>query len=330
MHVRWLSCVRVAPQSVLRQAARYLVVTLDTEVDKDRRWRVSDPVSFDSVCVGIPELLSPLFDEFGVVPTYLLSGEVIEDPAAAAVLRSLGDRAELGTHLHAEFVEPQRRLYRNNMAGEAADAVQFAYPPEIEEAKLRTLTDLFRSTFGYRPTSFRAGRFALSACTVALLARLGYRVDSSVTPGVSWRLPQGMFDYVEWTSGPSWRATAGGDILELPVGIQVWNPTVTHLVERLPLRLQPVGRALAGAHGRPSWLRPSWATGRDMVDYVERTSDRLLVLMFHSMEVIPGASPYAATEADVARIIASLRHVFEHCERRGIGFCSLSQAASYA
>ena len=66
----------------------------------------------------------------------LLSGEVMEDPASVSVLRGLGARAELGTHLHGDFVPPQRRLHRGNMDGRAADAVQFEYPREVEEAKL--------------------------------------------------------------------------------------------------------------------------------------------------------------------------------------------------
>src|SRR5205823_3568889 len=148
-----------APHGPMSQRA--LMVTIDTEVDKDRAWRISDPPSFSSVIQGVPDVLSPLFDEFGVVPTYLLSPEVIEDRESAAVLGELGDRAELGTHLHAEFVEPERTLRREVMAGQPTEAVQCAYPPEVERAKLKSLTDLFTATFGQRPTAFRAARYGL-------------------------------------------------------------------------------------------------------------------------------------------------------------------------
>ena len=309
---------------------RYLVVTLDTEVDKDPSWRISDPVSFESVCRGIPETLSPLFDQFGVVPTYLLSGEVIEDPACVSVLRALGDRAELGTHLHGDFVSPERRLNRDTMAGRTADSIQPEYSRELEYAKLRTLTDLFRSAFGYQPTSFRAGRFALSPSTLELLAWLGYQVDSSVTPGMRWRYPQATLDYLDWTSAPARRSTPHGEILELPVGVQVRNSALTDRISRLPPHLQSVARRIVGAHGRVSWLRPSWTDGPQLVEYVERSPDRVLVLMLHSMEIIAGASPYAATENDVRRITTSLRQLFEYCVGRGFQFCGLSQAASYA
>src|SRR5688500_8148340 len=102
---------------------QHLAVTIDTEVDKDANWRVSPAASFDSVRQGIPEVLTPLFDEFGVVPTYLLSAEVIEDAESRKVLGDLS-RCELGTHLHGDFVEPNRRLFASNMAGDPAMAVQ--------------------------------------------------------------------------------------------------------------------------------------------------------------------------------------------------------------
>src|SRR5580658_4448688 len=109
---------------------RALIVTIDTEVDKDCRWRISDPASFSSVRHGIPDILSPLFDEFGVEPTYLLSPEVIEDGPCGEILAGL-DRAELGTHLHPEFVAPERTLDSRTMAGRPANAVQCAYSPAI-------------------------------------------------------------------------------------------------------------------------------------------------------------------------------------------------------
>ena len=88
---------------------RYLIVTIDTEVDKDPLGESQIRSRSGRSLVGIPEVFSPLFEEFGVIPTYLLSGEVVENPECASVLRGLGARAELGTHLHAEFLPPDRR-----------------------------------------------------------------------------------------------------------------------------------------------------------------------------------------------------------------------------
>jgi hypothetical protein len=301
------------------------VVTIDTEVDKDPVWRVSKPASFESVVRGVPEILTPLFDEFGVVPTYLLSGEVIEDDDCLEVLRSL-DRAELGTHLHGDFVEPGRRLFPSNMAGDPADAVQCQYPAEVELAKLRTLTEMFEAAFGRRPTAFRAGRFGMGPDTLQSLASLGYAVDSSVTPGLVWRYPQATVDFRDWSQEPVRVDTPAGPIVEVPVGVRAGG-LAARIAERSPGWVAGAMRRVVGDSATDLWLRPSWGDASGLLRYVREVPGDILVLMFHSVEVTPGASPYAATERDVARIVAGLRRLFEHCEESGISFCGLSEAA---
>lgn len=308
---------------------RRLIVTIDTEVDKDRRWQVSTPVTFESVVTGVPGLLSPLFDEYGVVPTYLLSPEVMEDSDCADVMRALGDRAELGTHLHGEFISPERRLDRSNMAGALADTAQCQYGKELEAAKLASLTELFRATFGRRPTSFRAGRYGLGPDTFSSLASLGYKVDSSVTPGLVWRYPQATLDYRSWGTDPIWIETPSGPLLEAPVGIRAGGP-VAPIVDEAPRWVARGLRGILGDRARHLWLRPSWVDGPGLIRYVKGTSSRTLVLMFHSIEITPGASPYAADTSDVARIVASLRGLFEHCIATGIGFCGLTDIVADA
>jgi hypothetical protein len=131
--------------------------------------------------VGVPERLQPHFERHGVRPTYLLSPEVLRDDACAALFRDLDGSAELGTHLHAEFIEP-----RASMTAERTDAFQGELPPFVEYGKLLNLTALFCKRFGRPPTSFRAGRYGLGRRTLRFLEQLGYLVDSSVTPHVWW------------------------------------------------------------------------------------------------------------------------------------------------
>ena len=306
---------------------RHLFVTLDTEVDKRRDWRISDPVAFRSVTEAVPGLLSPLFERYGVVPTYLLSPEVIADAACAATLAKLGHRAELGTHLHSELIEPEPSLTPQTMAGQRTDEVQCQHPPQLERAKLAALTDLFERTFGYRPTSFRAGRFGLGAATLPALAELGYLVDSSVTPGLRWDYPQATIDFRDWSDRPSWVQTGGGQILELPLSIQAGSRLAPLMAGRGKGNATRALIRAAGRRAQHQWLRPSWAGGRELVRFVERSERELFVLMLHSMEVVPGASPYAATSGDVARIISSMDTLFAHCRRAGFAFAGLSHAA---
>jgi hypothetical protein len=307
-------------------AKRCLVVTIDTEVNKGADWRISNPVSFSSVTRGVPEVFSPLFDRHGVVPTYLLSPEVIDDVACVDTLQSLGARAELGTHLHSEFIEPQRRLSAANMAGERADALQKQYPREVESAKLRNLTALFRDRFGTAPTAFRAGRYGLSEWTLETLAGLGYLVDSSVTPGLRWNYAEGAVDFRAWTASPRRIETASGVIMEMPISIRSGS-TFARWVRDCPA---PVSRGLAwlaGPRARYHWLRPSWASGAALIEYATATREPVLNLMLHSMEVIPGASPYARSATDVQRIVSAMDALFEYCATERFTFSGITTAS---
>ena len=81
-------------------------ITIDTECDHDPLWTRSKPLRFDSITVGLPERLQPVFQAAGAVPTYLLTVEVMEDAASVQALRALAGDHELGTHLHSAFIEP--------------------------------------------------------------------------------------------------------------------------------------------------------------------------------------------------------------------------------
>jgi hypothetical protein len=307
---------------------RTIAITIDTEVDKQADWSISRPARFTSVTSGIPTVLSPLFDRYGVKPTYLLSPEVIEDEASAEVLRSLDGRAELGTHLHLELVDPDRRLTPENMSGQRADMIQRQLTPEDEEAKLTTLTALFGKAFGYPPRSFRAGRYGMSDDTLGSLAKLGYLVDSSVTPGLRWRYAEGELDYRNETTAPHWVDAPAGRILELPVS--VWPRSALALwVQALSPGMERWARRGLRSRAGFQWLRPSWGGGDELARAVDEHPDNHLVAMFHSMEVIPGASPYARDEAGVRRIVSALEQLIQRCRDRGVVFCGLSEVPAH-
>jgi len=134
-----------------------MTISLDTECDKGDGWAVRQPLSFRNVLEGVPERLQPLFDAHGIKATYLLSPEVLQNEACAALVQALKGQAELGAHLHAEFISPHDAPRTDN-----THAFQSDYPPEVERAKLENLTRLFQDRLGKAPTSFRAGRFGIS------------------------------------------------------------------------------------------------------------------------------------------------------------------------
>lgn len=294
-----------------------VLITIDTECDHDPRWVRSKPLSFRSVLEGIPERLQPLLKEVGAVPTYLLAVEVMEDTQCVQALTRLEGRHELGTHLHAAFVEPQRKYL--DYGGVNSPDFQCHCPPEIEFNKLENLTTLFRDRFGYGPKTFRAGRFGAGAHTVRSLERLGYTVDTSVTPCMRWSHPAGDVDFRAAPDQPYFPAyhdlaRDGGRarrVLEIPVTIRK--------------------RWLKGAR----WFRPWFSSLTDMKAVALETLRRhrehrtvVLNMMFHSMEVTPGATPYPQNEPDVRRFLDDIHAVLCWCQQEGFEFAAAADAAA--
>jgi hypothetical protein len=298
----------------------FMCVSIDCERDKGRRWRVKRPAAFAGVHDGIARRLHPLFRAFGVTPTYLLSPEVLRDTASVDCLAHLPGAFELGTHLHAEYVGPD--------ADDEAESTMFqaALAPGVERAKLEALTELFIDGFQRRPRSFRAGRFGIGSASLPILADLGYEVDSSVTPLLDWsRTGAGGPSFVEAPlvpyrpdpARPGRRAPPGeGGLWEVPVTIRAgWWQRVPVLGPRLPRR----------------WLRPTWGTGRNLVALARRVlreaSDRPVVLnvMFHNIEVVAGASPYARDERQAAAILRRLAALLAFTRDAGVRSVGLGQ-----
>ena len=90
---------------------RFLCITIDTEPDCDIHWKRSDPLTFESVLSGIPNILRPLWSRYDIKPVYFVSPEVVQNDDCCQVLRQeiqLG--AEIGAHLHSEYIEPQKQI----------------------------------------------------------------------------------------------------------------------------------------------------------------------------------------------------------------------------
>lgn len=113
-----------------------LIVSIDTECDKGENWNTRHPLSFSNILKGVSDRLQPIFERYSIRPTYLLSPEVIRNSNCVRIFSSLGNNVELGTHFHAEFVEPQSEL--NAMRTEA---FQSDFLPDIEYVKQINLTN---------------------------------------------------------------------------------------------------------------------------------------------------------------------------------------------
>jgi hypothetical protein len=320
----------------------FFLITIDTECDKGPGWLLQRPMRFDSVTQGIPQILTPLFEEFRLKPTYLLSPEVLANADCVQTLKACS-HAELGTHLHGEFIEPEA-----DWAANRTHTPQMAYTPEVERRKLENLTTLFTTAFGYPPSSFRAGRWGMSTATLDILEQLGYLVDSSVCPFRTHSFGKGL-EVNYWGAPlqpyrPSRRnllLKGSHRILEAPATLG--NPSLLHCPRFLLRRLSDrsrIHKKILGKMGRSAgitWLRPYKSTAAEMIALSEQYIQAFgkygkpvfLNMMFHSNEIIPQASPYAQTEAELDAYLNSLRQLFEYLSSRydleGIGLSDVAK-----
>jgi hypothetical protein len=297
----------------------HLCLSIDCECDKGPGWRTQKPLVFRGITEGIRERLQPLFRRLGVKPTYLLSPETMRDPAAVETLAALDGEAELGTHLHGEFAEP------GACEPDVTSAFQCHYDRDTERAKLRSLTDLFRSAFGRPPQSFRAGRFGIGRNSLELLQELGYAVDSSVTPHKDWTkagAPEASFldaptqPYWPLLDQPARAASEAGTLLEVPVTIRSSLPAWLPFAERLR---------------EPRWLRPTRTGADGLIRLAQEEiaaampAGRPVVLncMFHNVEIVAGTSPYARNQTEARAILQRLAGLLAWAKREGISSIAL-------
>ena len=312
---------------------KYLVITIDVEPDCSPSWHYADPLAFTGVSKGIGQKLQPLFNEYDLTPTYLINNVVLEDHDSIKTFRQLPGKFELGSHLHPEFIAPDKKY--QDYAGKKGVANSCFYPPEIEFEKIKNITLLFEKNFGYKPTVFRAGRYSAGVNTMISLRKLGYLADTSITPHVCWNDPSRQKP-VDFTNAPEQpyfmdreniiKEDINGELLQVPISIALKKRNMFKEI-------------LAAAGGfrhpirkyKPVWLRPYYSTAAQMIDLAQQyffsykqREVVVLNMMFHNVEVLPGLSPYTFSEKDCQEYINQLRIFFAFCNQEGIQSIALS------
>jgi hypothetical protein len=273
---------------------RFLVF-VDTEEEFD--WRA--PFSRDTRSVSHVRALPDMhrrFAESGVGLTYLVDHPIASSPEAVEVLRGLLEdgRSAVGTQLH-PWVNPP---FDEELGGFNSFAGNL--PQALEEAKLTVLTEVIARAFGRRPIAYRAGRYGIGPHTTDLLARLGYRVDTSMRAAYDYS-PEG---------GPDFGAIGNaafriGPILELPLTsvftghLRGRGPSLYRTLGRIPR-----GRGVAARTGMLSRvaLTPEDMPLKDAIEAVRVAVGEGLPLLnfgFHSPSAEPGHTPYVRTAEDL-------------------------------
>ena len=315
-----------------------LVITVDTEADN--QWDAGAPQTVENLA-AVPRF-QRLCEEYDFPPTYLCTYEVVTNPAFERAIGSAADagRAEVGAHLH-PWSTPPFDAARDG--GGAALCYPHELPRTLLADKLQTLTFAVLARSGRAPTSYRAGRWGFSETQVPMLTSLGYEVDCSVTPGVSWRhdigLRAGGPDFLRAGVEPYELAAqdvcGSGDsgLLEVPVTILHTSRPMRDLAGlrrsyaryRRSLPWRAADRLFQVA---PQWLRPfPHMTAERLIAVCElgrRLRLPVLEMMFHSSELLPGASPYNPTPAAVDGLFDRLTRVFRRLAATGVRGATLT------
>ena len=293
------------------EPSRTFVLTVDVEIDAGRKWKTSNPATYEGVKIGIKKLQT-LCLFYGVKPVYFLSPAVLVDQDSIEILRTLDPaHCELGAHLHGEYIEPFAKYAGPDFSGCDPGEMQCEYERDVEFLKLKNLTEKFTELFGYPPRSFRAGRFGARGWTIECLEQLGYTHDSSVTPFRNWH------DIADFSA---------------PGSLSPYHPSPLNICEEggtavleVPVSITP----------QLEWLRPTPKkfSNFDQIKrvigwYEEHATPTVLCCMFHNVELVPGKSPYCKTEKDCQEMLYTIEAMFDFLQGRGYQFKKLSDVTT--
>ncbi len=323
------------PARVLRlpaDAAPNLLVVIDTEEEFD--WYAD----FDRGQTAVSAMDSvgraqDVFDEFGLLPTYVVDYPVASQEQGAAPLRQFlrDGRCSIGAHQHPWVCPP----FDEELCG--LHSYPGNLPAELERAKLRELVAVHEKAFGTRPRIYKAGRYGLGAASGSVLAEQGFEVDVSARPSFDLSSQDGP-DYSRFPPFPFWlhdgrevggaqpEGVAGREdaqgVLAIPesggfVGFAAaGGPALHRLASRPALRRAKVPGILSrlGALDRLQ-LSPegfSHTDHRRLTEALFARGVRTFIFSFHSPSVAPGFTPYAASEKDVQDLLDTCRRYFEY------------------
>ena len=126
-------------------------------------------------------------------------------------------RCEIGAHLHPWYTPPfeEEKTVRNTML--------FNLPKELQYKKIASLHEKIFENFKMEPVTFRSGRWGFDHTVAENIHRLGYKVDTSVSPYMNWEKYHGP-DFSDRSPMPEIlymdeNRKTGSSILEVPATI---------------------------------------------------------------------------------------------------------------
>ncbi len=309
------------------------LITIDTE--GDNLWGHPDRITTQNAAF-LPRF-QQLCETYGFKPTYLTNYEMALDPTFQSFGHAILGRntGEIGLHIHPWNSPPLEEKPDYDPQRDYIFLTEL--PDDVLRAKVNYMHELLAKTFGIQPVSHRAGRWGFDSHVARILAELGYQVDCSVTPGISWERtrghPQGHggTNYQHFPIRPYLMDLEQIDkpgqssLLEVPVTIRPNYGRWLRRATQTAFMPKRVKRRLGPAF---SWLRPSGRNLESMLSLVKWAIDKkypVLEFMLHSSEFMPGGSPTFKTEADIEVLYTHLATLFERIGSSGFRGMTLAE-----
>ncbi|MBI5588798.1 MAG: polysaccharide deacetylase family protein [Deltaproteobacteria bacterium] len=312
-----------------------LIITIDTEEDN---WGCFQHARHTVENIGRLSSVQELFDEFNVRPTYLITYPVAADEKAVSILRAIeqSGRCEIGAHCHAWSTPPFEE------AEDEKNSMLCNLPAGLQFKKLRTLHETIIKNLGIAPVSFRSGRWDYNHDVARNLYRLGYTIDTSITPYTDWTKYHGT-DFSDISAEPfaycdgfEKRASSPYGLIEVPATIDYLqeHTGLNRRIKKLVAAKSFSGLRLTGILYRLNivnkvMLCPEIFGSKDMIALTKKMVKRghkVVNMFFHSPTLTPGLTPFVRTTDDVKRFLRTIREYLEFARDNGIGSIKLSES----
>lgn len=311
--------------------------TLDTE--PDNLWANLPENRFEHASL-LPEFHNRI-SSLGARATYLTTSEFAEDAEARKSLQSILDKgdAELGAHFHSWTREWPFEV--PDLGSPPVHACAHNLGQKIEEQMLEFTCRRLRHFFGIRAISFRGGRWSFNGSSVTSLNNCGIKIDSSFTPGISWKnmrhpLLDGP-DYRYSQNSPFYMKCGSisplehGDVLEIPVGT-AFSPNRSMALSRNTFA-RIARKFRSKVLRKPTgvlWLRPTTQSREEMrecMKILKKNDIRIWVAMIHSSEIIK--CKYFPNDIAVKQFWTRCENLIQDAGELGAGFGTLKEAGEF-
>ncbi len=289
-----------------------LIVVIDTE--EEFNW--SEPPSRENIAVSAMSkihLVQDIFDEYGIVPCYVIDYPIASQVDGYAPLKEFLDnkQCEIGAHLHPWVSPPfEEEVTISNM-----------YPGnlgyDIEKRKLACLHDQIETSFGIKTEIYKAGRYGVGEHTAKIMKELGFTIDLSICSAFDYRADGGP-NFSDSLTEPYWFGQ-DKDLLEIPlsgafVGMagtlskHIYNASgyLSMIKARGILsRLSIVDRLMLSPEGY------STEEHIKLTRFLYKKGVRTFTWNFHSPTVVPNKTMYTNNNKQVQQFLDTFRRYFD-------------------